>query len=153
MRDPGSRRGPTDLNALIDKTLELLRHQPRFAASELVTALDPALPAVIANEGQLRQVFLGIAANALEAMDGRGRLTVRTRARGDEAEIEFEDVGPGIPADILPRLFDPFFTTKPPGRAPASGSPSPRKSSPITRDASRCSRVPARAPRSASSCP
>jgi two-component system NtrC family sensor kinase len=121
VRDPGSRRGPTDVNALIDKTLELLRHQPRFAASELVTALDPALPAVIANEGQLRQVFLGIAANALEAMDGRGRLTVRTRVRGDEAEIEFEDVGPGIPADILPRLFDPFFTTKPPGQGTGLG--------------------------------
>jgi two-component system NtrC family sensor kinase len=121
VRDPGSRRGPTDVNALVDKTLELLRHQPRFAASELVIALDPALPPVVANEGQLRQVFLGIAANALEAMDGRGRLTVRTRARGDEAEIEFEDAGPGIPPDILPRLFDPFFTTKPPGQGTGLG--------------------------------
>jgi GAF domain-containing protein/signal transduction histidine kinase len=121
VRDPGSRRAPTDVNALIDKTLELLRHQPRFAASELVTALDPGLPPVVANEGQLRQVILGIAANALEAMDGRGRLTVRTRIRGGEAEIEFEDAGPGVPEDILPRLFDPFFTTKPPGQGTGLG--------------------------------
>ncbi len=121
VRDPGSRRGATDVNALVERTLELLRHQPRFASSEMVTEFDPALPPVIANEGQLRQVFLGIAANALEAMEGRGRLTVSTRVRGGEAEIEFRDAGPGIPEAILPRLFDPFFTTKPPGQGTGLG--------------------------------
>jgi GAF domain-containing protein len=120
-RDPGSRRGPTDVNALLEKTLDLLRHQPRFAASELVTTFDPALPPVVANEGQLRQVFLGIAANALEAMEGRGRLTIRTALRNGEAEIEFQDAGPGVPPEILPRLFDPFFTTKPPGQGTGLG--------------------------------
>jgi signal transduction histidine kinase len=113
VRDPGSRRTPADLNALVDKVLELLSHQPRFAQSQLVTDLDPALPLVIANEGHLRQVFLGLSANALEAMDGRGTLTVRTRPRRGEVEILFEDQGPGIPEEILPRIFDPFFTTKP----------------------------------------
>jgi two-component system, sporulation sensor kinase E len=121
VRDPGSRRGPTDVNALVEKTLDLLRHQPRFAASELVTALDSALPPVVANEGQLRQVFLGIAANALEAMEGRGRLMIRTMLRNGEAEIEFQDAGPGVPPEILPRLFDPFFTTKPPGQGTGLG--------------------------------
>jgi two-component system, NtrC family, sensor kinase len=121
VRDPGSRRGATDVNALVERTLELLRHQPRFASSELVIQLDPGLPPVIANEGQLRQVFLGIAANALEAMEGRGRLTVSTRVRGGEAEIEFTDAGPGIPEAILSRLFDPFFTTKPPGQGTGLG--------------------------------
>ncbi len=109
------------MNALVERTLELLRHQPRFASSELVTEFDPALPPVIANEGQLRQVFLGIAANALEAMEGGGRLTVSTRVRGGEAEIEFTDAGPGIPEEILSRLFDPFFTTKPPGQGTGLG--------------------------------
>ena len=121
VRDPGSRRGATDVNALVDKTLDLLRHQPRFAASELVTTLDADLPPVVANEGQLRQVFLGIAANGLEAMEGHGRLTVRTVTRGAEVEIEFQDAGPGIPEEILPRLFDPFFTTKPPGQGTGLG--------------------------------
>jgi GAF domain-containing protein/signal transduction histidine kinase len=121
VRDPGSRRGSTDVNALVEKTLELLRHQPRFVASELLTSLDADLPPVVANEGQLRQVFLGIAANALEAMEGHGRLTVRTAIRGGEVEIEFEDAGPGIPEAILPRLFDPFFTTKPPGQGTGLG--------------------------------
>ena len=122
VRDPGSRRGPTDLNALVEKALELLNRQSRFAESRLLTELDPALPLVVANEGQLRQVFLGLSANALEAMEGRGTLTVRTRRRSSvEVEITFQDQGPGIPEDILPRIFDPFFTTKPPGQGTGLG--------------------------------
>jgi signal transduction histidine kinase len=122
VRDPGSRRVPTDVNALVDKALELLSHQPRFAASRFVTELDAALPAIVANEGQLRQVFIGLASNALEAMDGRGTLTVRSRRRGErEVEVALTDEGPGIPDDVLPRVFDPFFTTKPPGEGTGLG--------------------------------
>ena len=122
VRDPGSRRTPTDLIALVDKIMELLGHQPRFAQSRLVPDLDPTLPLVVANEGHLRQVFLGIAANALEAMEGRGTLTVRSCRRSEsEVEVIFEDQGPGIPEDILPRIFDPFFTTKPPSQGTGLG--------------------------------
>jgi GAF domain-containing protein/nitrogen-specific signal transduction histidine kinase len=121
VREPGSRRSTTDVNALVLKTIELLSHQSRFADSDIVTDLDPALPAVVVNEGQLRQVFLGIAANALEAMEGRGRLTIRSRRGRDEIHIEFEDEGPGIPEDIAGRVFDPFFTTKPPGQGTGLG--------------------------------
>jgi len=122
VREPGSRRAPTDLNGLVDKALELLSHQPRFAECRLETDLDPGLPLVVANEGQLRQVFLGLAGNALEAMEGRGTLTVKSRRRGaGEVEIAFADEGPGIPDDILSRVFDPFFTTKPPGQGTGLG--------------------------------
>jgi signal transduction histidine kinase len=86
------------------------------------TDLDAALPEIVANEGQLRQVFLGLAGNALEAMDGRGPLLVRTRRAGrDEVEVAFVDRGPGIPDHILARIFDPFFTTKPPGQGTGLG--------------------------------
>ena len=55
-------------------------------------------------------------------MEGRGTLTVRTRRpRPGEIEIIFEDQGPGIPEDILPRIFDPFFTTKPPSQGTGLG--------------------------------
>jgi PAS domain S-box-containing protein len=122
VRDPGSRRAPTDVNALAEKALELLGHQPRFQGSRVDTAFDPALPLVVANEGQLRQVFLGLASNALEAMEGGGVLHVSTRRRGaGEVEIAFADEGPGIPEDILARVFDPFFTTKPPGQGTGLG--------------------------------
>ncbi len=121
VRDPGSRRAPTDLNALVQKTGELLSHQSRFAESRFVTELDGALPLVAVNEGQLRQVFIGLAANALEAMEGRGTLTLRTRVHRGEVEVEFEDEGPGVPEEILPRIFDPFFTTKPPSQGTGLG--------------------------------
>jgi PAS domain S-box-containing protein len=122
VRDPGSRRAPTDLNVLVDKVLELIGHQSRYAQSRLERRLDAELPDVVVNEGQLRQVFLGLASNALDAMDGRGTLIVSTRRRNArEVEVAFIDEGPGIPDHILPRVFDPFFTTKPPGQGTGLG--------------------------------
>jgi two-component system, NtrC family, sensor kinase len=123
VREPGSHREPTDVNAVVARSVELLAHQSRFAESTIVTELDPDMPEAVVNEGQLRQVILGLAANALEAMDGRGRLIVRTRAAADDKEvvIEFADEGPGVADDVLPRIFDPFFTTKPPGQGTGLG--------------------------------
>jgi two-component system NtrC family sensor kinase len=121
VREPGSRRAPTEVNALVARSVELLTHQSRFADSRIVTELDPDVREITVNEGQLRQVILGIAANGLEAMDGRGRLTVRTHLAGDEVVIEVADAGPGIPDDVLPRIFDPFFTTKPPAQGTGLG--------------------------------
>jgi two-component system NtrC family sensor kinase len=121
VREPGDRRAATDLNAVVQKTIELLSHQSRFASSRFVTELADDLPVAVINEGQFRQVFLGVASNGLEAMDGRGRLTIRTRAIRDEVEVEFEDEGPGVPEEILGRIFDPFFTTKPPGQGTGLG--------------------------------
>jgi signal transduction histidine kinase len=121
VREPGGRRAATDLNALVVKTLELLSRQSRFVGRRFVTELDPAVRLVTVNEGQMRQVFLGIAANALEAMGPDGTLTVRSRQARDEIEVEFEDEGPGIPDDVLARIFDPFFTTKPPGQGTGLG--------------------------------
>ena len=121
VRDPGSRRTATDLNGVVLKAAELLSHQSRFTRSRMVTELDPKLPTVAVNEGQLRQVCLGLASNALEAMEGRGTLVIRSRQAHGEVEIELEDEGPGIPAENLSRIFDPFFTTKPPGQGTGLG--------------------------------
>jgi two-component system, NtrC family, sensor kinase len=121
MRDPGSQRTATDLNGVVLKAAELLSHQSRFARSRVVTELEPELPPVAANEGQLRQVCLGLASNALEAMEGRGTLIIRSRHARGEVEIELEDEGPGIPEENLSRIFDPFFTTKPPGQGTGLG--------------------------------
>jgi signal transduction histidine kinase len=86
------------------------------------TELAPELPLLVVNEGQLRQVFLGISANALEATNGEGPLTVRTcQHQPEEVTVEFIDEGPGIPEDVVPRVFDPFFTTKPPGQGTGLG--------------------------------
>jgi len=121
VRDPGSRRSSIDVNAVVMRTVELLSHQSRFADRRVVTELAPGLSPVAANEGQLQQVCLGLASNALEAMEGRGTLSIRSRVVRGEVEIEFADEGPGIPQENLSRIFDPFFTTKPPGQGTGLG--------------------------------
>jgi two-component system NtrC family sensor kinase len=69
---------------------------------------------VHADFGELRQAFVNLALNAMEAMGKAGRLTVETRAAEDGAavEIAISDSGPGIPEEIRSKIFDPFFTTK-----------------------------------------
>jgi signal transduction histidine kinase len=121
VRDPGIQRSATDLNGVVLKAAELLAHQSRFSRSRVLTELDADLPSVAVNEGQLRQVCLGLASNALEAMDGRGALIIRSRHGHGEVTIELEDEGPGIPPENLTRIFDPFFTTKPPGQGTGLG--------------------------------
>ena len=121
VREPGSRRTPTDINGLVLKTVDLLTHQARYASGRFVTELEDGLPEMNVNEGQLRQVFLGLGSNALDAMDGSGRLTLRTRRARREVEIEFEDEGSGIAEEVAQRIWDPFFTTKPPGQGTGLG--------------------------------
>jgi signal transduction histidine kinase len=121
VREPGSRRTPTDINALVLKTIDLLTHQSRYTDGGFVTELEEGLPEVNVNEGQMRQVFLGLGSNALDAMDGKGRLTIRTRRTRRDVEVEFDDEGPGIPEEVAARIWDPFFTTKPPGQGTGLG--------------------------------
>ena len=59
--------------------------------------------------------------NAIDAMGGRGTLTVRTRADGDRLAVEIGDTGPGVPTEIRSRVFEPFFTTKDIGKGTGLG--------------------------------
>jgi len=106
---------PADLNHLLGGTLELAGFNMRHAAIEVIFAPAPDLPEVRCNSDQLRQVFLNLILNAIDAMPQRGTLTVRTLAGRSVAVVEVQDTGMGIPADIRDRLFEPFFTTKPTG--------------------------------------
>src|SRR5262249_5699191 len=72
-------------------------------------------PRVMGIGSHLKQVFQNLTTNAIEAMPGGGRLTVRTHAEDDAGGavlIEFSDSGPGIPASALHAIFEPFYTTK-----------------------------------------
>ena len=73
------------------------------------------LPLVLGNADQLRQVFLNLILNAIDAMPQGGTLTVRTLAGPSVVVAEIQDTGVGIPNDIRARLFEPFFTNKPNG--------------------------------------
>ena len=86
--------------------------------------LDRTLSAVVrANAEQLMQVFMSLLINAMDAMQDRGTVTLRTRW-GDDAKsvvAEIIDQGEGIRRADLPKIFEPFFTTKPPGRGTGLG--------------------------------
>ena len=72
-------------------------------------------PDVRGNPGLLRQVFLNIIVNAVEAMSPKGgTLRILGRRAGNQAEIRISDTGPGVPPEIRARILDPFFSTKGP---------------------------------------
>lgn len=79
---------------------------------EVSLAIDPTLPMVMVDSGQIEQVFINIILNALEAMPEGGRLEIRTRAEADYVKVEFSDSGCGIPQSVIGKIFDPLFTTK-----------------------------------------
>jgi signal transduction histidine kinase len=102
-----------DLNEIVAGLAEFLR--PELAAARVALQLDlaPQLPAVRADEGQLRAAFLNLLRNSSEAMPRGGTVTLVTRAVEDgSVEALVRDTGGGIPAEALPRIFDPFYSTK-----------------------------------------
>ena len=119
--------GPTvsaDINAIIEQTLFLLKHHERFKWLTIERQLEANLPAFKADAERLVQCFMALMLNAMDAMNSRGLLTVRTRLnpqRGDEILAEFIDTGTGIRQEDLPKIFEPFFTTKPQGRGTGLG--------------------------------
>ena len=113
-------REATDLNALLDDCITMLR--PRVKASEVDVRLDSApLPGVLCAPQEMRQVFVNLLVNALDAVKPHGRIEVRTRTEGDSVLVEVRDDGCGMEPATLERIFDPFFTTKPVGEGTGLG--------------------------------
>jgi signal transduction histidine kinase len=104
----------------LDNTLIILRSK---LASGVTVHRDyaPDLPPIEAYGSELNQVWTNLIDNAIDAMNGQGEITLRTRHDGQWAIVEIEDNGPGIPPEIQPNVFDPFFTTKPPGQGTGLG--------------------------------
>jgi len=109
-----------DVHEGLDNTLVILRHKLE-AGIGVRREYAPDLPKIEAYGSELNQVWTNIIDNAADAMDGQGRIIIRTRQDRDWVVVEIEDDGPGIPPEIQPRLFDPFFTTKPPGQGTGLG--------------------------------
>ncbi len=103
---------PTDLDDVLRQVVVLVRMQgvqgvtidERYAGDLPPVEVDPA---------RMKQVFLNIMNNAVQAMQNGGLLTVETRAAADEVRVAIADNGPGIASENLARIFEPFFTTKP----------------------------------------
>ena len=131
-----------EVNEIVEKTLEMVNFQGRLKDVEVLRQYQEEIPAIHYDEGNLRQAFLSIIANAVDAMEGKGTLTIETgtippiltleksvrleaeggsphgvenrapQGKGGFVFIKISDTGPGIPQHLINRIFDPFFTTK-----------------------------------------
>jgi len=111
------------INDIIDQSLTLIRDPKVFRNIEIAKELAPDMMLVHVDKNQVCQVIINLVMNAVAAMDGTGKLILRTYrdVRRKNGFIEVEDGGCGIPAKHLARIFDPFFTTKPPGQGTGLG--------------------------------
>lgn len=115
-----------NVHEVLDKLLSLQERSPAWREIDLRREYDPSLPELDLDPDRMTQVFLNLAKNAVQAMEGCGRLTVRTRfetiyqlappsadrGRHHMLRIDFEDTGPGIAEEHLPHVFTPFFTRR-----------------------------------------
>ncbi len=111
-RPPRPQRRPTDLRVAVGQTLALIAGRAR--KQQVAVRFEPPAEAVTADidAGQVQQLLVNLTLNALDVMPRGGVLTVELRRAGDEAEVRVSDTGPGIAAELLPRLFSPFVSGK-----------------------------------------
>jgi signal transduction histidine kinase len=119
-RISASEKMPTNINELLDQTVNLVKYDKRSRKIEFVTQADP-IPLLQVNPDQIQQVFLNLVLNAIDAMPEGGRLEVAIRRVDPWVLIRFTDTGGGIDDSALDRIFDPFFTTKPLGKGTGLG--------------------------------
>jgi len=114
--------GSHDIDEAISRTLFLLENQALFQNIEIEKDFS-SLPPIRGDIQQLNHLFMNIILNAAEAMEGKGKLKVRSflSRLGDRACVEISDTGPGIPEHVLPHIFDPFYTTKEEGKGTGLG--------------------------------
>ncbi len=103
-----------DINKVLLEILPIIENQGILYGVEVLYQLDSTLPSVVAEPELLKQVFLNIAKNAIEAITDGGVVTVSTKVDEENKRIfvMIHDNGPGIPNYFVDKIFDPFFTTK-----------------------------------------
>jgi len=111
----------SDINEVIDKSIDLVSHQASMQNVKIRKETEPNLPKTMIDVGQIQQVFINILLNAIEAMPQGGTLTVSSDMGDGMAAIRFTDTGVGIPKEVLPKILDPFFTTKKQGKGTGLG--------------------------------
>jgi signal transduction histidine kinase len=104
----------------LDNTLVILRTKLRGGIT-VHRHYGTGVPEITAYGSELNQVWTNILDNAIDAMEGKGEITISTRTDNGGVAVEIEDTGRGIPESIQSRIFDPFFTTKEPGRGTGLG--------------------------------
>jgi signal transduction histidine kinase len=118
-RPPDLKASVQHMPRLLDNTLELLRHRLQQSGVEVERRDDPNLPPVMADAEQLKQVFINLMENAIEAMPDGGRIAITSSAVNSGAPpgvlVRVADSGAGMPVEVQRRIFEPFFSSKPQG--------------------------------------
>ena len=112
---------PTDINALMNRTLEVTSHHLSSNNISLHRDLDEGLSKIMVDPHQLLQVFVNLILNAIAAMPEGGDLWIKTGQENGRVRVAIRDNGCGIPGENLDRIFDPFFSTKEPGQGTGLG--------------------------------
>jgi signal transduction histidine kinase len=99
-----------DVHEGIESTLTMLGY--KLMNVEVVRSFDRSAPRITAYGGELNQVWTNLIDNAIDAVDGKGKVCVATFVEDNQLVVEIMDNGRGIPAEIQARIFEPFFTTK-----------------------------------------
>jgi two-component system sensor histidine kinase HydH len=109
-REP--RRVSLDVAESLASAVSLMSDDARAQGVEIVLQAPADLPPVAADPDQVRQVLVNLLVNALEAVDGRGRVEAAAGSAGGRVEVTVDDDGPGLPEGDPEQLFDPFFSTR-----------------------------------------
>lgn len=118
-------KAATNINDVLNSSLNIVRNKADFFNIKLVTDFEQRLDRVKADSSQLQQVFLNMIMNAADAIEDKGTITISTRNVSENGqgfvEVEFRDTGQGISEENIAKLFEPFFTTKPVGKGTGLG--------------------------------
>ncbi len=114
-------KNPVDVNEIIETSLRLACFDNSFKKLRVEKFPAENLPAILADNDQMQQVFLNLFLNARDAMPGGGSLKIKTKQTDGEICIEVADTGNGIAPPDLKKIFDPFFTTKSAGKGTGLG--------------------------------
>ena len=115
-RPQQARRAPGDIREVVQHVSSLIREdRSRAPRVDVRVAVDPAVPRFAFDRDQVTQVLWNVALNAVEAMNGRGRLSLEVNRRNGDVALSVSDTGAGIAAENLQRVFEPFYTGKPNG--------------------------------------
>jgi len=109
-----------DVHDGLENTLVIMQHKLQKGVT-VRREYSTDLPRIEAYASELNQVWTNIIDNAIDALNGKGEIKIRTYAQDNHVIVEIVDNGPGIPPDIQSRIFEPFFTTKAPGHGTGLG--------------------------------
>ncbi len=110
---------PTDLNRVLESALNMAANEIKYKAE--VDKNLAQLPLVLCIPSQINQVFVNLLVNAAQAIQNRGKITLRSSVVNAGVQIEIGDTGCGMSAQVQKRIFEPFYTSKPVGKGTGLG--------------------------------